>query len=92
MCLALWCRSPRGYAELRNSNFMILSSQQLLQKYKNIVHQQEGINKDVLHWMVNEARLKNNPPPPKVLKVVLLLMRCPYSQTFSLKNEQELYN
>jgi hypothetical protein len=28
----------------------------------------------------------------KVLKVVLLLMRCPYSQTFSLKNEKGLYN
>jgi hypothetical protein len=44
-----------GYAELRNSNFMILPSQQLLQKYKNNVHQQSGINKDVLHWMANEA-------------------------------------
>ena len=62
MCLTLWCRSPRGYTELRNSNFMILPSQQLLQKYKNIVHQQAGINKDVLHWMANEAKLKNIPP------------------------------
>ena len=79
MCLTLWCRSPRGYTELRNSNFMILPSQQLLQKYKNNVHQQSGINKDVLHWMANEARLKNI--PPKVLKGVLLWMRCPYSQT-----------
>jgi hypothetical protein len=69
---------------------MILPSQQLLQKYKNIVHQQAGINKDVLYWMANEAKLKKI--PPKVLKVVLLLMRCPYSQTFSLKNEKGLYN
>jgi hypothetical protein len=41
---------------------MILPSQQLLQKYKNIVHQQAGINQDVLHWMANEAKLKKHSP------------------------------
>jgi hypothetical protein len=62
LCLTLWCRSPRGYSELRNSNFMILPSKSVLQKYKNIVHQEAGINKEVLHWMSNEAKLKNIPP------------------------------
>jgi hypothetical protein len=62
LCLTLYCRSPRGYSELRNSNFLILPSQNLLRKYKNTVHQQAGINNDVLEWMTNEAKLKNIPP------------------------------
>lgn len=33
MCLSLWCRSPRGYKDLRDSGFMVLPSQQLLQIY-----------------------------------------------------------
>lgn len=30
--------------------------------YKNIIHQDPGINKDVLQWMSNEAKLQNIPP------------------------------
>jgi hypothetical protein len=39
LCLTLWCRSPRGYNELKNSKFMILPSQKILQRYKNTVDQ-----------------------------------------------------
>jgi len=62
MCLTLWCRSPRGYTDLRNSGFIVLPSQKILQNYKNIVHQEAGINKEILHWMANEAQIKNIPP------------------------------
>ena len=62
LCLSLWSRSPRGYADLRNSKFLILPSRKLLQRYKNRIYQEAGINKDVLHWMRNEAQLKNIPP------------------------------
>jgi hypothetical protein len=44
LCLTLWCRSPRGYNELRNSKFIILPSQKILQRYKNTVDQEAGIN------------------------------------------------
>jgi hypothetical protein len=47
---------------LRNSGFIVLPSQKILQNYKNIVHQEAGINKEILHWMVNEAQIKNIPP------------------------------
>lgn len=62
LCLTLYCRSPRGYNELRGSNFLILPSQNLLRKYKNSVHQEAGVNKDMLEWMANEAKIKNIPP------------------------------
>lgn len=61
LCLTLYCRSPRGYNELRGSNFLILPSQNLLRKYKNSVHQEAGVNKDMLEWMANEAKIKNIP-------------------------------
>ncbi|CAG2238930.1 unnamed protein product [Mytilus edulis] len=62
LCLTLWCRSPKGYTELRNSQFVILPSEKLLQRFKNTVNQEAGINNDMLHWMANEAKLKNIPP------------------------------
>lgn len=62
LCLTLYCRSPRGCSELRNSIFLILPSYNLLRKYKNSVHQEAGIKKDMLEWMANEAKLKNIPP------------------------------
>ena len=62
MCLTLWCRSPRGYADLPNSGFIVLPSQKSLQNYKNIVHQEAGINKEIFHWMANEAQIKSIPP------------------------------
>jgi hypothetical protein len=58
MSLTLWCRSLRGYTYLRNSGFIVLPSHKILQNYKNIVHQEAGINKEILHWMVNEAQIK----------------------------------
>ena len=64
LCLSLWCRSPHGYTDLRNSKFVFLPSQKLLQRYKNQVDQESDFKKDipVLHWMRNEAALKNIPP------------------------------
>ena len=61
-CLSLYCASPRGYNNFKNSGFLILPSQKLLQIYKNNVRQQAGINKEVLHWMANEAKFKSVPP------------------------------
>ena len=58
MCLTLWCRSLRGYTYLRNSGFIVLPSQKILQDYKNIVHQEAGNNKEIFHWIVNEAPKK----------------------------------
>lgn len=37
LCLTLWCRSAKGYTHLRNSQFLILPSEKLLQRYKNTV-------------------------------------------------------
>ena len=62
LCLSLWCRSPHGYTDIRNSKFVFLPSQKLLQRYKNQVDQESGFKKDILHWMRNEAALKNIPP------------------------------
>lgn len=62
VCLTLYCRSPRGYSELKNSNFLILPSQNLLRRYKNSIHQEAGIKTDMLDWMSSEADLKNVPP------------------------------
>lgn len=39
-----------------------MPSEKLLQRYKNHVNQEAGINSDILHWMANEAKLKNLPP------------------------------
>lgn len=60
--LTLYCSSPRGYNELRGSYFLILPSQNLLRKYKNSLHQEAGVNKDMTKWMANEAKIKNIPP------------------------------
>ena len=62
LCLTLWCRSPRGYTELRKSGFLVLPSEKSLQIFKNTVNQAAGINNDLLHWMANEARLNNISP------------------------------
>ena len=56
LCLTLWCRSPKGYSDLRDSKFLILSSEKQLQRFK------AGVNKESLHWMANEAKLKSIPP------------------------------
>jgi hypothetical protein len=42
LCLSLWCRSPHGYTDLRNSKFVFLPSQKVLQRYKNQVDQESG--------------------------------------------------
>lgn len=55
MCLTLYCRSPRGYEDLYRSGFVVLPSQRLIQRYKNKVQHEAGINKDILNWMKNGA-------------------------------------
>ena len=61
LCLTLRCRSPGAYSDLRDSGFLILPSQRILQIYKNKFHQKAGINKDLVHWMKNEALSRNIP-------------------------------
>ncbi|CAC5387161.1 unnamed protein product [Mytilus coruscus] len=61
ICLSLWCRSPRGYADLRASGFVVLPSSRLLQYFKNSVNQVSRVNKEMLSWMLNEAKNKNIP-------------------------------
>ena len=63
ICLSLWCRSPRGYADLRSSGFVVLPSSRLLQYYKNSVNQVSGLNKEMLACMQNKAKNKILPPP-----------------------------
>jgi hypothetical protein len=41
---------------------LFLPSQKLLQRYNNQVDQESGLEKDILHWMRNEAAQKNIPP------------------------------
>ncbi|CAG2254808.1 unnamed protein product [Mytilus edulis] len=62
LCLTLWCRSPQCYTDLRDSGFLILPSQQILQIYKGRFHQKAGLNKELLHWMKNEAMHRNLSP------------------------------
>lgn len=62
MCLTLCCRSPRGYVDLRDNGFVQLPSERLLHIYTNKVNQKPGINKELLHWMKNEALSRNLPP------------------------------
>lgn len=62
ICLTMWCRSPKCYKDLRDSGFMLLPSQRILQIYKNKIHQKPGINKELIQWMKNEALCRNLPP------------------------------
>jgi hypothetical protein len=62
LCLTLWCRSPRGYVDVRSSGFVVLPSTRILQYYKNAVNQTSGFNKDMFHWMLNEAKNRNLSP------------------------------
>jgi hypothetical protein len=57
-CLNLWSTSPQPYRYL----LLILPSGRQLQKYKNCVKQETGINKDVFRWMANVAKQHNIPP------------------------------
>lgn len=61
-CLTIWCRSPRAYVELKSSGFFILPSTRILQYYKNSVNQVSGFNKELLHWMLNEAQRNDLSP------------------------------
>lgn len=59
VCLSLWSRSPRTFRDLKGSNLFILPSGGLLQRYKNAVLQNAGINPEVLRWMHNTAKKQN---------------------------------
>lgn len=81
LCLIL--SKSKGYNELRGSNFLIWPSQNLLRKYNNSVHQAAGVNKDMLEWTANEAKIKNIPRSDFRASS---LMKCPYNQTYNLRN------
>ena len=86
LCLTLWCRSPRGYSDLRKSGFMLLPSEKILQIHKNVVHQEAGINKDMMHWMANEAKVQNIPPEGYVGGLLLDEMSIQPDLQFSVRN------
>lgn len=83
LCLTLWCRSPRDYGELMNSKFLILPSKKQLRNFKNSIKQDAGINKDILHWMSNEVKVKN--VSPEGLEGGLQLMKCQFNQICNLR-------
>lgn len=40
----------------------------------------------MLEWMANEAEIKNIPPPLPDFRTGSSLMKCPYNQTYNLRN------
>lgn len=61
MCLTFYCRSPKNYEYLSKAGYLILPSAQQIQRYKNKVQQNTGINKEVLEWMKSEAVFRELP-------------------------------
>lgn len=55
LCLTLWNRSPQCYSFLRNSGFLILPSDSLLERYKKVIDQGPGLKDQLLEWMYNNA-------------------------------------
>ena len=55
MCLSAWYRSSQSYKELQTSGMLVLSSERLLQMYKNSVKKNPGINTEVFEMMHNET-------------------------------------
>ncbi|CAH1277301.1 Hypp9552 [Branchiostoma lanceolatum] len=55
VCLQLWQRSKQGYADLKDSGFLKLPSERLLQYKKNTVNQRPGLHTEVFEWMNKEA-------------------------------------
>ena len=62
-CLSLWSRSPKCYQDLKENNIFVLPSGSLLQRYKNSVPQNPGIQQEMLEWMANTARKQGVPRP-----------------------------
>ena len=60
-CLSLWCRSPNSYKELKENNIFVLPSGNLLQRYKNAIPQNVGIQPETLRWMANTAKKQGIP-------------------------------
>ncbi|CAG2226600.1 unnamed protein product [Mytilus edulis] len=56
VCLRLWSRSPRTFCDIKDSNMFILPSGGLLQRYKNFVPQNSGVNIELFRWMLNTAK------------------------------------
>ncbi|KAK3108741.1 hypothetical protein FSP39_014554 [Pinctada imbricata] len=86
VCLTLWCRSPRGYRDLRSSGLMILPSEKILQIYKNSVHQEAGFQKEMLKWMAEEAKVKNLSPEGYVGGLIIDEMSLQPDLQFSSKD------
>lgn len=56
LCLSLYSRSPKAYADLKDSKMLILPTDRLLQTYKNYIPQNSGINEEVFKWMYLAAK------------------------------------
>ena len=56
ICLSLWVRSPKAYADLSDSKMLILPSGRQLRRYKNFIPQKSGICDQVLEWMMEAAK------------------------------------
>ena len=61
MCLSIWCKSPQAYKEIQSSGMILLPSGCQLQKYKNSITQNAGLNKEVFQLMKEEAKKRNIP-------------------------------
>ncbi|WAR27222.1 hypothetical protein MAR_012926 [Mya arenaria] len=59
VCLQWYCRSPQSYESFRESQYLIMPSKSTLIQYKNRVRQHVGFDKDMLTWMLDEAKLRN---------------------------------
>lgn len=60
-CLSLWSRSPKSYNKLKENNIFVLPSGNLLQRYKNAIPQNAGIQSETLRWMTNTAKKQGLP-------------------------------
>lgn len=62
MCLQIWHRSKTAYKAVKESGFLKLPSGRLLRYYKNTVNSAQGLQKDRLLWMSQEAEKDNITP------------------------------
>ncbi len=54
MCLGIWARSSKVYADLRQHGLSVPSST-TLRRRKTHIHQKPGINRPMFEWMLEEA-------------------------------------
>ena len=57
--LSVWISSPHAYRLL--SNIFFFPTKRLLQRYKNCLNKEPGINHDLINWMYVECKRTNSP-------------------------------